>query len=408
MHIKEIQLTNFRNYQQLSARFDPGVNLFYGQNAQGKTNLLESIYLTSMGKSFRTAKDRDMIRFGADFFRIKVTAVREDSEEITVELAVNGQGKKGIKINGIKAKKLSQLFENIYMVIFSPEDLKIVKDEPEKRRKFIDRELCQIKPSYYSSLSQYKKALMQRNTYLKEPKIDETILDIWDLKLAQYGSRIIKDRAAFVKKLDKISSQIHSSITGSREHLRVFYEPSVWQGEGGRSGEPCRIEDSLSRQAHGENSPCFPNQSDLIPEMPDITSIQEAFYGELKKNRKKDQKIRTTSKGPHKDDICLQIGDMDIRSFGSQGQQRTAALSLKLSEIRLIKNETGENPILLLDDVLSELDSQRQQYLISSLEDTQIFITATELSEKVEQGLEQIRHFHISGGSIVPGESSRL
>lgn len=395
MHIKEIQLKNFRNYQELTAQFDPGVNLFYGQNAQGKTNLLESIYLTSMGKSFRTGKDRDMIRFGADFFRIKVTAAKEDGEEVTVELAVNGQGKKGIKINGIKAKKLSQLFENIYMVIFSPEDLKIVKDEPEKRRKFIDRELCQIKPSYYSSLSQYKKALMQRNTYLKEAEIDETILDIWDLKLSQYGSRIIKARDDFVKKLDPVSSQIHSGITGNREKLRIFYEPNVWDQERNSSGVPYRIEDSTSRMAHGENSRNFQNQ-------PDLKSIQEAFYGELKKNRKKDQKIRTTSKGPHKDDICLKIGDMDIRSFGSQGQQRTAALSLKLSEIRLIKNETGENPILLLDDVLSELDSQRQQYLISSLEDTQIFITATELSDKVKQGLEQIRHFHISGGRIVP------
>lgn len=398
MHIKEIELKNFRNYQALSAQFDPGVNLLYGQNAQGKTNLLESIYLSSMGKSFRTGKDRDMIRFGADFFRIRVAAVREDGEEVTIELAVNGQGKKGIKINGIKAKKLSQLFENIYMVIFSPEDLKIVKDEPEKRRKFIDRELCQIKPSYYSSLIQYKKTLMQRNTYLKEPEIDETILDIWDLKLSQYGSRIIKARADFVKKLDPISSEIHSSITGNREQLRIFYEPSVWIQESSRSDAPCRIEDSPSRAAHGKNSRNFQNQPDF---QPDLKSIQEAFYGELKKNRNKDQKIRTTSKGPHKDDICLQIGDMDIRSFGSQGQQRTAALSLKLSEICLIKNETGENPILLLDDVLSELDSQRQQYLISSLEDTQIFITATELSDKVEQGLEQIRYFHIDHGAIL-------
>lgn len=369
MRIKEIELKNFRNYRDLCTRFDPGVNLFYGKNAQGKTNLLESIYLTSMGKSFRTGKDRDMIRFGTDFFRVKVTAVREDGEEVNVELAVNEQGKKGIKINGLKAKKLSQLFENIYMVIFSPEDLKIVKDEPEKRRKFIDRELCQIKPSYYNSLSQYKKTLMQRNTYLKETEINETILDIWDLKLSQYGSQIIKTRADFVKKLDPISRRIHMGITGNMEELQIFYEPSIWM------------------------TGSF--------EQPDLKSIQKSFYSELKKNRNRDQKIRTTSKGPHKDDIRLQIGDMDIRSFGSQGQQRTAALSLKLSEIRLIKNETGENPILLLDDVLSELDSQRQQYLISSLEDTQIFITATELSQKVEKGLEQIRCFHISGGTII-------
>ncbi|MCI9598338.1 MAG: DNA replication/repair protein RecF [Firmicutes bacterium] len=358
MYIKEIELQDFRNYQSLSAEFDPRVNIFHGKNAQGKTNLLESIYITSMGKSFRTSKDKDLIRFGADFFRVKVKAYKEDDNFI--ELAVNKQGKKGIKINGIKAKKISQLFENIYIVIFSPEDLRIVKDEPEKRRKFIDRELCQIRPSYYNSLNQYKKVLIQRNAYLKEPHVDPDVLDIWDSQLAEYGSKVILQRDVFIKKLEAISRSIHQGITDHKESLDVSYEPSI---------EPCS----------------------------DLNSV---FYEELRKHRKRDIKNRTTGKGPHKDDLKLQIGGIDIRGFGSQGQQRTAALSLKLSEIQLIREETGESPILLLDDVLSELDQQRQNDLISSLEDTQIFITATEISPELQRVLKHIRYFQIKNGAI--------
>lgn len=359
MYIKEIQLKDFRNYESLSVKFNEKVNLFLGPNAQGKTNLLESLYITSMGKSFRTVKDRDMIRFGTDFFRIKVTAFRE--EELVVEIAVNREGKKGIKIDGVKAKKLSQLLEHIYMVVFSPEDLRIVKDEPEKRRKFMDRELCQIRPSYYSSLNQYRKTLMQRNAYLKEFQIDETILDIWDSKLSEYGSRIIAQRDAFVKKVNTISQEIHGEITNHKEKLQVVYEPSI---------RPCE-------------------------------NLREAFYEAMKKNRQSDLKKRTTGRGPHKDDLKLSANGIDIRSFGSQGQQRTAALSLKLSEIKLIQEEIGESPILLLDDVLSELDQQRQNYLINSLSDIQTFITTTELSKEVEQCLGNIRSFHIEKGDII-------
>ena len=190
MYIKEIELQDFRNYESLTAQFHNSVNIFLGQNAQGKTNLLESIYITSMGKSFRTGKDRDMVRFGEEFFRVKATAEKKDGDELVVEVAVNKEGKKGIKIDGIKAKKMSDLLENIYIVIFSPEDLRIVKDEPEKRRKFIDRELCQIKPLYYESLNNYKKTLLQRNMYLKEERIDNSILD---LALNEYDDIYVED-----------------------------------------------------------------------------------------------------------------------------------------------------------------------------------------------------------------------
>ena len=358
MYIKQIQLQNFRNYANVTAQFHKSVNLFLGQNAQGKTNLLESIYITSMGKSFRTNKDKEMIRFGEDFFRVKINAFKE--EDLTVEIAVNREGKKGIKIDGVKAKKLSQLFEEIYMVVFSPEDLKIVKDEPEKRRKFTDRELCQIKPSYYNNLHQYKKALMQRNAYLKESRIDESVLDIWDLKLSEYGSKIIKERVSFIEKINRISSRIHTGITNQKEKLQVIYEPSIHPRE----------------------------------------ELQIYFYEQVKKSRQRDIKNRTTGKGPHKDDLKLLANGIDIRNFGSQGQQRTAALSLKLSEIQMIKEETGEHPVLLLDDVLSELDQERQNYLINYLKDIQIFITTTELSKEVENFLTQGKTFYISNGYI--------
>ncbi|MCQ4637464.1 DNA replication/repair protein RecF [Anaerovorax odorimutans] len=359
MYIKEIQLKDFRNYKELNVQFHKNVNIFLGQNAQGKTNLLESIYITSMGKSFRTSKDREMIRFGEDFFRVKIKAFKDD--DLVVEIAVNQEGKKGIKVDGVKARKLSQLLEQIYIVIFSPEDLRIVKDEPEKRRKFIDRELCQIKPSYYSNLNRYRKALLQRNAYLKEPRIDEGILDIWDSELAEYGSRIIVQRDAFVKKLSQMSSQIHKAITNQKEELEIFYEPSI---------ELC-----------GDQ--------------------KNKFYEMLQKCRERDIRNRTTGKGPHKDDLLLKANGVDIRNFGSQGQQRTAALSLKLSEIRLIKEETGENPVLLLDDVLSELDQERQNFLIRSLSDTQIFITTTEISQQAIESLGEIRYFNIENGKII-------
>ena len=359
MYIKEIELKDFRNYESLEAQFHKNVNIFLGQNAQGKTNLLESIYITSMGKSFRTGKDRDMIKFGSDFFRVKATAVKED--DLVVELAVNQEGKKGIKVDGIKARKMSDLLENIYIVIFSPEDLRIVKDEPEKRRKFIDRELSQIKPSYFVALNQYKKVLAQRNAYLKEYEINESILDIWDLQLAEYGSKIIEQRTEFIKKLNIISSRIHKDITNKKEELEVIYEPNI---------EYCK-------------------------------DLQEIYYKELQLSRANDIKRRTTGRGPHKDDLKLISNGIDIRNFGSQGQQRTAALSLKLSEIKLIEEETGENPVLLLDDVLSELDRERQNYLINSLEDTQVFITTTEISEEVEQNLGDIKYFIIEDGKII-------
>ncbi|QIB67932.1 DNA replication/repair protein RecF [Aminipila butyrica] len=361
MYITTVELQDFRNYESLNLSFHPKVNLILGNNAQGKTNLIEAVYLSSLGKSFRTANDVEMIQFGKKFFRVKIQAEKKN-EDVCVEMAVSKESK-AVKLNGRKIRKISELLENVYIVVFSPEDLKIVKEEPEKRRKFIDRELCQIKPLYFNRLARYKKILLQRNTMLKEQKPKLSLLEIWDQELCEYGSRIIIERAEFIKKLDRISSEIHRNITNGKEKLHVQYEANV-------------------------------------PFMKSMDEQQALFLEKIKGALEKDLSRRTTSVGPHRDDLKITINGIDIRKYGSQGQQRTAALSLKLAEIMLIREETEENCILLLDDVLSELDEERQNYLINSLSDIQLFITSAELSEKVRASLPEGKTFYVTEGKI--------
>lgn len=362
MYIKNIELTNFRNYDRLSLEFNQNVNLILGNNAQGKTNLLEAIYLTSIGRSFRTNKDSELVKFDRESAKIIVEAEKE-MFSTDVEINIKKDAKKSIKKDGINIKRTSELLENILIVIFSPEDLKIVKDEPEKRRKFIDRELCQIKPLYYDSLSNYKKTLIQRNRYLKEEDIDNTILDLWDVQLAKYGARIINIREQFIKKISVLSGEIHRSITNEKESLFLAYNPNI---------------------EYKEN----------------IQEQEEYFYDEIKRAFKTDFRQRTTTKGPHKDDISFFVNGINMRSFGSQGQQRTCALSLKLAELSLIKEETDEDAILLLDDVMSELDIERQKYLIKTLKKNQMFVTTTDLDQNVLDAFPDAQIIYVESGKI--------
>lgn len=362
MYIKNVKLKDFRNYEELSLDFNRNVNLILGKNAQGKTNLLESIYVSSIGKSFRTSNNSEMVRFNSDFFRIYCETEKSDYEG-SVEIIVSKDGKKYAKVDGVKVSKASELLKNIYLVIFSPEDLKIVKDEPEKRRRFINRELSQIKPSYYSNLSNYKKVLLQRNTYLKEQHINKDVLDVWDMELARYGAHIMNQRNAFIKKLNVISSEIHGKITNGRENLYITYSPNI------------KYED-------------------------DVKVLENRFYEILKKSYENDLRLRTTSKGPHKDDIEFYINETNVRSYGSQGQQRTTALSLKLAELNIIKEETGEEAILLLDDVMSELDLERQEFLVKSLSDIQLFVTTTEIPEKLLEQFPEGNLYTVDNGTV--------
>ncbi|MGI6203827.1 MAG: DNA replication/repair protein RecF [Anaerovoracaceae bacterium] len=362
MYIKNIELKNFRNYKEAKIDFHEKVNIFAGKNAQGKTNLLESIYLSATGKSFRTSRDRELVNFEADFCR--VVTEYENNGEGKIEIAISKDGSKKARVNGINASKASDFLDNIYAVVFSPEDLKIVRDEPEKRRGFIDRELCQLKVSYLVDLYNYKKVLQQRNAYLKEEKIDKAFLDVWTENLIKFGSRIIEERKKFIEKLGEISSGIHSGITAGAEQLTVNYAPNI------------EAEETMQKQA-------------------------ESMAGVFSESIEDDIKNRTTTRGPHRDDIDLLVNGINVRKFGSQGQQRTAALALKLAEIELIKEDKGTTPILLLDDVLSELDPARQSYLISSLSGVQLFITATDISDVVRGAFREGKVSRISTGNIL-------
>ncbi|MGI6721262.1 MAG: DNA replication/repair protein RecF [Anaerovoracaceae bacterium] len=358
MYISELSLFNYRNYEDERIEFDPGVNIIMGENAQGKTNLIESIYLCSLGKSFRTSRYRDLIRFGEDFCRVSVVFQRED--ESRIDMVVTRDGKKAAKIDGIKVQRISELLDHIISVVFSPEDLKIVKEDPAKRRNFMDREMSQLKLSYLNTLKLYNRVLSQRNAYLKENRDEKNGLYIWDEKLVEYGSFLMRERAAFMEKISRISGKIHQGITNGREKLRVKYRPSV--------------------------------KSD------DENSIEDVFMSELEKNEEADFFNGNTSRGPHKDDFEVIVDDVNARYYGSQGQQRTAALSLKLAEIELLKEEKRENPILLLDDVLSELDSERQKYLVEYLHDVQLFITTTDITDEIRESMKGGRIIEIRGG----------
>ena len=357
MIIKSIELKNFRNYEQLEIEFDQATNILFGDNAQGKTNILESAYVSATTKSHKGSRDKEMIRFGEEEAHIR-TIVSKREQDFQIDIHLKKSRAKGIAINQVPIKKASDLFGILNIVFFSPEDLNIIKDGPTERRRFLDLELCQLDKIYLSDLTAYNKVLKQRNTLLKDmiyrPDLKET-LPIWDEQLIEYGKRIIRRRQTFVSELYEIVQEIHSNLSGNKELLTLKYEPNV---------ESMFFEDELFRASE------------------------------------RDRKLCQTSVGPHRDDISFLLGDIDIRKFGSQGQQRTAALSLKLSEIELVKKSIGDTPVLLLDDVLSELDSNRQNYLLNSIHDIQTIITCTGLDEFVKNKFQIHRIFQVADGHV--------
>lgn len=358
MVIKSIELKDYRNYNEVHIDFDERVNIFFGDNAQGKTNILEAIYLCGTTKSHRGTKDKDIIRFDKEESHIKM--IYEKKNRITrVDMHLKKSRSKGIAIDGVPIRRASELVGCTNMVFFSPEDLQIVKDGPAQRRKFIDTELCQLKNYYMSILSNYQKVLESRNhllrDYDKKPGYDEFI-EVLDMQLSQYGKEIIGFRKEFIEMLQPIVRDIHAKLSGDREVLDIVYDPNV---------------------------------------------LAEEMHTVLKRNRTKDLYLKTTTCGPHRDDIIFMLNGIDVRKFGSQGQQRTVALSLKLAEIELVKKVSKDNPILLLDDVLSELDSNRQNYLLKSISDIQTFITCTGLDEFVKNRFHIDRIFRITNGFVV-------
>ena len=346
MNYRSVSLSNFRNYEERTFRFHEKVNLFIGENAVGKTNLLESLYVTSYGRSFRTTKDRELIRFGEDYCRIRGTFTRDEDrdEEHIIDIRFDQNGERKGSVDGIGFEKYSDIFDHVLAVIFSPEDLKVIKESPEKRREFIDRELGRLSLAYYRDLLVYRRVLQQRNAYLKEDRPNTGVLSVWDEHLIRYGSRIIFARDRFIQKLEDICRSIHSDLTGGKEEISLLYHSNI----------------------------------PFDPQKEEISSLENAFQEVFKESLETDLKLRYTTKGPQKDDLEVLLNGISGRTFASQGQQRTAALSLKLSEIALIKEEKGEYPILLLDDVLSELDSRRQEFVLNRIGGGQTLITCCE------------------------------
>lgn len=357
MIVKSLELNHFRNYNALTVDFEEGTNILYGNNAQGKTNILEAIYVSGTTKSHKGSKDKEMIQFQNEEAHIRVlTEKKQKSYQIDMHLKKNRS--KGIAINRIPIKKASELFGIINIVFFSPEDLNIIKNGPSERRRFMDMELCQLDKIYLDNLAKYNKILSQKNKLLKDisfrPELRDTLF-AWNLQLMNYGKRIIKRRRAFIRQLNEIVMQIHHNISGGAEQMVLHYEPST---------------------------------------------DEDCFEEELNRVCEKELKFGQTMVGPHRDDISFSGNGIDIRKFGSQGQQRTLALSLKLSEIELVKQITRDSPILLLDDVLSELDSGRQNYLLNHIGDTQTMITCTGLDEFIRNRFQINRVFEVKNGSV--------
>lgn len=335
MRVLQMELNRFRNYKSEYISFGDGVNIFFGNNGEGKTNILESIYMLSLGRSFRTSKEKDMIELGSETAYVKAL-VESMGREYKIEYKINSKSKKAIKINGVPISKITELLGIINVVIFSPEDLGLVKDGPKERRNFIDRELSQLRPRYYGILNNYYKYLLQRNNLLKSNEPDFVLLDVYDEQLAANGIQLIQYRRDFVNKIAAIAKRNHYKISGEKETLSIDYDQSM-----------------------------------------NVDSMEDYLF-ELKNSREKDLFRKTTTKGIHRDDLDIQINGIDLRAYGSQGQKRSAAISLKLSEIELVNEIKGEYPIVLLDDIFSELDKQRQMLLLESIMFTQTFVTTAE------------------------------
>lgn len=357
MVIKSMSLQNYRNYKALRLDFDPSTNIFYGDNAQGKTNILEAVYVSGTTKSHRSAKDRELILFSEEEAHI-CTIMERQGMVHKIDMHLRKNKTKGIAIDGIPIRKASELFGIVNFVFFSPEDLSIIKNGPSERRRFIDSELCQLDKIYLYNLSNYNKIVLQRNKILKElfshPDYKE-VLEILDLQLLKYGGEIIKRRKNFIKDLNDIIGKIHRQLSGGQEEIVLEYEANTEEGQ---------------------------------------------FSDLLKKNMERDIRQKTTTVGPHRDDLSFFVNGIDIRKFGSQGQQRTAALSLKLSEIELVKRMIHDTPILLLDDVLSELDSNRQNYLLNSIRDIQTMITCTGLDELIQHRFDINKVYRVTDGNV--------
>ena len=362
MKLTKVKLKNFRNIEEEEIELSNGCNTLYGDNAQGKTNILEAIYLCVSGRSFRAQKERELIKNNTKSYKITVEYKKNDRIE-EIEIEYSDETKKKLKINNVSQTKTGNIIGKLNAVIFSPEDILMIKQGPSKRRKYIDIAISQIKPSYFFYIQNYRKVLMQRNNLLRKRDvkyIDNDNIEIWNERLAEYGAKIIKEREIFIKILNEKANLKQQIITDHKEGLYIRYKPSF--------------------------------------EINKEEEIKKQIIDKLNKNFKEDIKRGSTLYGPQRDDIEIEINDMNVKQYGSQGQQRTAALSIKLAEVDIIKETIQDNPVILLDDVMSELDDYRRKYLLEGIGDKQIIITCTSKESIRNFNQEKQKYFLIKEG----------
>ncbi|EST89171.1 recombination protein F [Vagococcus lutrae LBD1] len=369
MRITQLELLDYRNYASASLTFNKDLIVFLGENAQGKTNVLESLYVLAMTRSHRSQHEKELIRWGQSFARIRgILAKKNYMTEL--EIVISNKGRR-TKRNHIEQAKLSDYIGELNVVLFAPEDLYLIKGSPQNRRKFIDMELGQVNPSYLYHLSVYQNVLKQRNRYLKEngrqqKKIDETYLEVLTEQLAAAGAHVIHERLMFIQKLEQWAQEIHGAITNHREKLTMQYQPSF-----------------------------------VLEEAQTVAEIEVLFLEALSRQRSRELMLQTTSLGPHRDDVIFFIDGQNVQTYGSQGQQRTTALSVKLAEVELIHEQIGEYPILLLDDVMSELDDERQVHLLAAIEGkVQTFVTTTTLNHLTNKLLSHPEIYLVKDGQV--------
>lgn len=343
MHISWLRLFQFRNYEQASLCPARGITVLHGANAQGKTNVIEAVYLCCVGRSHRTAKDAELIRWGQPAAQVAVQIERREGvEDVSVRIGSGDKKKKTIKINGSQVTRIGELMGHVNAVLFSPEDLRLVKDGPDERRRFLNMEISQLQPAYFYALQRYMRALHQRNGLLRQiaqtgnTALMET-LDEWDALLVETGTQVIDRRLRYLEQLAEKAGAVHDSLSSQQESLQLRYQ--------GRALD------------------------------------KETFTRLLHAGRAEDVRRGSTTVGPHRDDYRIQLNGRDARAYASQGQQRTIALSLKLAEIEVMHETLGEWPILLLDDVMSELDIHRRKMLLQRIENVQTIITCTHLTD---------------------------
>lgn len=369
MHIEKLTLTNYRNYASLDLSFSPQINVLIGENAQGKTNLMESIYVLAMAKSHRTSNDRELIRWNQEYAKIEGDIQRKYGR-LPLALTINKKGKKA-RVNHLEQTKLSHYIGQMNCVMFAPEDLHLVKGSPQVRRRFLDMEIGQISPIYLHDLLTFQKLLKQRNAILKEhrgrPTLNDVMFDIYTEQYIQVAVQIIRKRFYFMELLQQWADPIHRGISRELETLKVSYG-------------------TLKELDSGQT----------------VEQMETIVENKLREVRQRELERGMTLIGPHRDDLHFFVNGYDIQTYGSQGQQRTTALSLKLAEIELVKKEIGEPPILLLDDVLSELDDYRQSHLLNTIQgQVQTFVTTTNIAGIDHETIRQAHIFEVDAGKAV-------